>query len=67
MGENIISDLNEQLENVIEEGQNLLRDTDLEEKFNEIKTEAELLIRKNPIASVAIGVAIGYVIGKILR
>lgn len=67
MEKNIINNLNEELENAIEEGRTLLDCSDVEERFDEIKTEAELLIRKNPIASVAIGVAVGYVIGKILR
>lgn len=67
MEKSIISNLNEELENAIEEGRSLLNCSELEERFDEIKTETELLIRKNPIASVAIGVAIGYVFGKILR
>lgn len=67
MAKSIIGNLNEELENAIEEGRSLLDCSNLEESFDEIKTEAELLIRKNPIASVAIGVAIGYVFGKILR
>lgn len=67
MEENIINDLNDELESVLEEGRSALRNADLEEKFNEFKTETELLIRKHPLSSVAIGVAIGYLIGKILR
>ncbi|MEX0945285.1 MAG: hypothetical protein WD513_00555 [Balneolaceae bacterium] len=67
MDENIISDLNEELEGVIEEGHSMLRDADLEEKFNEIKTEAELLIRKNPITSVAISAVVGYMLGRLLK
>ena len=67
MEKSIINNLNEELENAIEEGRSLLDCTNIEEKIDEIKTEAELMIRKNPIASVAIGVAIGYVFGKILR
>lgn len=67
MEKSIISNLNEELENAIEEGRSLLDCSEIEERFDEIKTEAELLIRKNPIASVAIGVAIGYIFGKILR
>lgn len=67
MEKSIINDLNQELENVIEEGRSFLDNTNIEEKLDEIKTEAELFIRKNPIASVAIGVAIGYVFGKILR
>ncbi|TVQ02046.1 MAG: hypothetical protein EA359_12575 [Balneolaceae bacterium] len=67
MDENIINDLNDELEGVLEEGHSMLRNVEFEEKFNELKTETELLIRKHPISSVAIGVAIGYLIGKILR
>lgn len=67
MEKNIINDLSEELESVIEEGRSYFENSNIEEKIEEIKTEAELLIRKNPIASVAIGVAIGYVFGKILR
>ncbi|MCC5941676.1 MAG: hypothetical protein JJU37_09055 [Balneolaceae bacterium] len=67
MDENIINDLNNELESVIEEGHSMLRDAELEEKFQEIKTEAELLIRKYPISSVALGAAVGFLIGKIFR
>lgn len=67
MEKSIISNLNEELENAIEEGRSLLDCTNIEESIDEFRTEAELLIRKNPIASVAIGVAVGYVLGKILR
>jgi ElaB/YqjD/DUF883 family membrane-anchored ribosome-binding protein len=67
MNENIMNDLNNELESVLEKGQSILRNAELEEKFNELKTETELLIRKHPISSIAIGVAIGYLLGKILR
>lgn len=67
MDENAINDLNEELENVIEEGQTILSDLNLEEKLDELKTEAELMIRKNPITSVAVSAAVGFIIGKILR
>ncbi len=63
----MINNISEELENAIEEGRSLLDCSNLEESIDELKTEAELLIRKNPIASVALGVAVGYVIGKILR
>lgn len=67
MGKSIINNLNDELENVIEKGNSTLDSIHLEERFEEIKTETELFIRKNPIASVAIGVAVGYIFGKILR
>jgi|AntRauTorckE6833_2_1112554.scaffolds.fasta_scaffold18283_4 ElaB/YqjD/DUF883 family membrane-anchored ribosome-binding protein len=67
MNKSIINNLSEELENAIEGGYSILESVNLEERLDEFKTEAELLIRKNPIASVAIGVAIGYIFGKILR
>ena len=67
MDSKIVDHLNEELENVIEEGKSILGDLDLEEKLDRLRTEAELVIRKNPLASVAIGAAVGFILGKILR
>lgn len=67
MDENIINDLNEELESVIEEGSSILKNAELEEKLEELKTEAELLIRKHPITSVLAGAAVGYILAKILK
>lgn len=67
MNEDIINDLNEELENVIEEGNSRLQQAELSEKIEELTTEAELLIRKHPIASVAAGAALGFIIGRIFK
>ena len=67
MNEDIINDLNEELENVIEEGNSRLQQAEIGEKIEEFTTEAELLIRKHPIASVAAGAALGYIIGRIFK
>ncbi|PKD44311.1 hypothetical protein [Rhodohalobacter barkolensis] len=67
MNEDIISDLNEELEGVIEEGYSFLQDEELQEKIQELKTESELLIRKHPIKSVLIGAAAGYLLARLLK
>lgn len=67
MDESIINDLNEELEEAIDQGASAVKQAELEEKLNEIKTETELLIRKHPISSVVAGVAVGFLIGKIFR
>ncbi|MEX0649207.1 MAG: hypothetical protein WEA56_09595 [Balneolaceae bacterium] len=67
MDDDIIKDLNNELENVIEEGKSLLKEAELEEKFEEMKTEAELLIRKYPIRSVLAGAAAGFILAKIFK
>lgn len=67
MSKNILGELTEELENVVEEGSNLLNNLELYEKIEELKTETELLIRKNPIASVALAAVAGYLIGRLLK
>ena len=67
MDENIINDLNEELESAIRGGNSALDDMNLNEKVDELKTEAELFIRKYPIASVAAGALAGYLLGKLIK
>lgn len=67
MEEDILNSLNEDLEDVIDEGRQLIEDAELKERFNEAKTDAELFIRKHPIQSVIAGALAGYIIGKIFR
>lgn len=67
MNEDIINDINEELENVIEEGREILNEAEIREKIDELKTEAELLIRKHPLKSVLIGAAAGFLLAKLFR
>lgn len=67
MNEEIIDDINEELENVIDEGREILNEAEIQEKFDELKTEAELLIRKHPLKSVLIGAVAGYLLAKLFR
>lgn len=67
MEEDIINSLNEDLEDVIDEGRQLIENAELKERFNEAKTDAELYIRKHPIQSVIASAIAGYIIGKIFR
>lgn len=67
MEEDILKSLNEDLEDVIDEGRQMLNDAELQDKFYELKTETELYIRKHPIQSVLAGALAGYIIGKIFK
>lgn len=67
MNEDSIDDINEELENVIDEGREILNKAEFQEKFDELKTEAELLIRKHPLKSVLIGAAAGLLFAKLFR
>jgi ElaB/YqjD/DUF883 family membrane-anchored ribosome-binding protein len=67
MDEDIINDLNEELESVIEQGYSFIEDAEISEKIEELKTEAELLIRKHPLKSVLIGAAAGYILARLFK
>jgi len=67
MEEDILNSLNEELEDVIDEGRQMIENAEIQERLAEYKTEAELFIRKNPIKSVVAGAFVGYIIGKIFR
>lgn len=62
-----MNSLNEDLEDVIDEGRQMIQNAEFQDRFNEIKTETELFIRKHPIQSVLAGALAGYVIGKIFK
>lgn len=62
-----VNDMNEELEEILNEGRALLDELDLEERLEELRTEAELLIRKHPIKSVLAGAAAGFLLAKLLR
>lgn len=67
MEEDILNNLNEDLEDVIDEGRQMIENAEIQDRFNEIRTETELFIRKHPIQSVVAGALAGYVIGKIFK
>jgi len=67
MDEDIINNLNEELESVIEQGYSFLEDAEIAEKIEELKTDAELLIRKHPLKSVLIGAAAGYILARLFK
>jgi ElaB/YqjD/DUF883 family membrane-anchored ribosome-binding protein len=67
MDKSTFDTLNKKIQELSESGQAYLNDAELQEKIRKIKSDAESLIRKNPIASVGLGLFIGYLIGRIFR
>lgn len=65
MNEEIIQNLNERLDRAIDKGRVILEDEDLQARLDELKNRTEDTIRKNPIKSVAIGLAVGFIVAKI--
>lgn len=65
MNEEIIQNLNERLDRAIYKGREILEDEDLQLRLEELKDKTENTIRRNPIRSVAIGLAVGFIAAKI--
>ncbi|WP_310682100.1 hypothetical protein [Aliifodinibius sp. S!AR15-10] len=66
MNEEILQNLNQRLDEALDRGRKIVEDDKLNERIEELKARAEKIIRKNPVKSVAGGLLIGYIIGKIL-
>lgn len=66
MNEEIITGLNDKIDLAIEKGKQFMEDEELQEKIENAKVIAEDTVRKHPIKSVLIGLAVGFLIGKVL-
>ena len=66
MDEEILENLNEELDNALDRGRQMVDDEELAERVEELKLRAENIIRKHPVKSVAGGLLVGYVVGKLL-
>ncbi|MFH5831189.1 hypothetical protein ACG2F4_05840 [Halalkalibaculum sp. DA3122] len=66
MNEEILENLNKRLDDALDRGRQIVDDDELAERIEELKLRAESVIRENPIKSVAGGLLIGYIIGKML-
>ncbi len=67
MNEEILQNLNERLDNAIERGRVILEDEELQVRINELKNRTEDTIRRNPIKSVVLGLAVGFVASKLFN
>lgn len=67
MNEEIIKNLNKELDSALERGRKIVEDEDLTKRIDDLKKRSETLIRKHPVKSVAGGLILGFLIGKIFR
>ncbi len=66
MPSEIIEDLSRKLEQVEDAGQGLWDNPELQARIEDFRNRAESLIREHPIASLAVALAVGYLLGRIL-
>lgn len=60
-----LENLNERLNELSESGRHVLEEYEIEKRAEEVRDKTEKLIRKHPLASIGIGLAVGYLIGRI--
>ena len=65
MNEEILENINHRLDDALERGRKMVEDEELAERIDELKIQAERTIRKHPLKSIAVGLAAGYIIGRI--
>ncbi|MCH2449517.1 MAG: hypothetical protein MK198_05165 [Gracilimonas sp.] len=65
MNEEIIQNLNERLDSAIDKGREILESEELHIRLEEARAQTEATIRKHPIKSVVLGLAVGYIAAKI--
>lgn len=66
MNEEILRNLNRKLDEAVDRGRKMVDDDELEERLEELKQRAEAYVRKNPLKSLAGGLLVGYVLGRLL-
>lgn len=66
MNEEILDNVNRRLDDALERGRQMVENDELPQQVEELKNQAEGVIREHPIKSVAVGLFAGYVIGKLL-
>jgi ElaB/YqjD/DUF883 family membrane-anchored ribosome-binding protein len=66
MNEEIIENLNQELDNALDRGRQMVEDEEMSVRLEELKQRAENLVRKHPVKSVAGGLLAGYLLGKLL-
>ncbi len=66
MDEEILENLNKELDSALDRGRKMVEEEELEQRIEELKLRAENMIRKHPVKSVAGGLVVGYLLGKLL-
>jgi ElaB/YqjD/DUF883 family membrane-anchored ribosome-binding protein len=62
-----LENLNEQISKISKSGKSFIEEQELERRVDQIKEEAKTVIRKHPIASIGVGIFVGYLIGRLLN
>lgn len=62
-----LENINEKISKISKSGKSFIEEQDFERRVDQLKGEAKTIIRKHPIASIGVGIFVGYLIGRLLN
>lgn len=66
MNDEIVKNVTDKLDLALERGKQLIEDEEVQERIQDLKNVAEETVRKHPIKSIVVGLAVGFLVGKAL-
>lgn len=66
MNDEIVKNVTDKLDLALERGKQLMEDDQVQERIQDLKNVAEETVRKHPIKSIVVGLAVGFLVGKAL-
>ena len=66
MNDEIVKNVTDKLDLALERGKQLIEDEEVQERIQDLKNVAEETVRKHPIKSILVGLAVGFLVGKAL-
>lgn len=65
MNKSTLDTLNARLNELSEAGMQYLENEELQQRIQQLKSDAEKLIREHPLAAIGVGLAVGYLLGRL--
>lgn len=66
MNDEIVKNVTDKLDLAFERGKQLIEDEEVQQRIQDLKNVAEETVRKHPIKSIVVGLAVGFLVGKAL-
>lgn len=66
MNDEIVKNVTDKLDLALERGKQLIEDEEVQQRIQDLKNLAEETVRKHPIKSIVVGLAVGFLVGKAL-
>lgn len=66
MDEQILDSLNQKLDSIVQRSRGVLEEGELQDRVDDLRKQAEELVRKYPYRTLAAGIVAGFLLGRLL-